>query len=94
MTGLLIFWRSAKVSRGTGDKKYINGLIVSFSSGVITGLFFYDADNPECGLISVITDLTGTAIGVVVVAIKGSKLKYILYQEKPLKNSKNKQNHN
>ena len=28
LTGLLIFWYSRKVSKGTGDKKYINGLIV------------------------------------------------------------------
>ncbi|MFZ0453887.1 MAG: hypothetical protein WAM24_09035 [Ignavibacteriaceae bacterium] len=28
LTSLLIFWYSRKVTKGTGDKKYINGLIV------------------------------------------------------------------
>ena len=41
VTGLLIFWRSRKVSKGTGDKKYINGLIVGFLPAFIGLLYIF-----------------------------------------------------
>lgn len=41
LTSLLIFWRSLKVSRGTGDKKYINGLMVGSLPVVIALLYIF-----------------------------------------------------
>ena len=66
VTGLLIFWRSAKVSRGTGDKKYINGLIVGFFPVLIALLYIFMMQLNWLSLVVIIVSLGSGLLGSII----------------------------
>ncbi len=67
LTGLLILWRSRLVSKGTGDKKLINGFLVGVIPALMGLIFIFTRGLNIISLIEIVTfiglGLLGSTLG-------------------------------